>query len=138
MNNKLVLTISSLLLLSSMAIGAETSPSKSKASQATCCMVANGCVQHTSRNLKTIDNTVSAVDSARTSNDPKAMHDALELAYKSLNEIKQDEAKNERAMKALYNHLTRVEEKAAKVKQEQSALNSLLDGQGLDAEFIID
>jgi hypothetical protein len=131
-----LLTVS-FLALSTVALAAQTPASETKSDKTTCCMVANGVVQHTQHNIKAIDTAVSSLEQVKNSNDPKAMRAALELAYKSLNEIKQDETKNEKAMKALYSHLTKVEQKAAQLKADQGSLSDLLDGDGLDAQFII-
>ncbi|HEY9791395.1 MAG TPA: hypothetical protein V6D22_13410 [Candidatus Obscuribacterales bacterium] len=127
----------SLLALSTVALAAQTNASETKSDKATCCMVANGVVQHTERNIKAIDTAVASLEQAKTSNDPKSMRAAIELAYKSLNEIKQDETKNDKAMKALYSHLTKVEQKAAQLRADQGSLSDLLNGDGLDAQFII-
>jgi hypothetical protein len=87
-------------------------------------------VEYSKKNIRRIDDAVSKIDRARSSNDPKVLRDALELAYRSLSDVKVDEGKNARAMRALHDHLNKVEERA-------QSLNNLLSGDGLDAQFII-
>ena len=94
-----------LFVLSTVAVAAESTSPKSE--KVTCCMVANGVVEHTDKDLKKIDEAVSQLTAARNSNDPKVLHNAVEIAYKSLTDVRQDETKNSRAMKALFKHLQR-------------------------------
>ena len=128
MNRNIHLLAASLFIMSSMAVVAKTSGDQ--AQKASCCMVANGCAKHSKKNIEKIDDAVSQLDSVRSSEDPKKLHEALDIAYKSLAEVKADEGKNNRAMRALYEHLTKVEQNA---KQ----LDGMLSGDGLDANFII-
>jgi hypothetical protein len=129
MNQKIQILTLALLTFSTIAVAAETSPKQAqKTDKESVCVVANDCAQTTHKSIAAIDKAVAAVDAARTSNDPKALHSALELAYKSLSEIKTDETKSERKMKALYTHLTKVEEHSARLKKDQDSLNDLLNG----------
>lgn len=130
MNRNIQLLAGSLFILSSVAVAA-ANDSASTTHKASCCMVANGCAQHSKRSLKKINEAVSRIESVRDSNDPKALHEALDIAWRSLSDVKENEGKNERAMNALYSHLTKVEEKA-------QSLDNMLSGDGLDdAQFIV-
>jgi hypothetical protein len=135
MKYKIQLAAATLIALSSVAFAAETN--KGTADRTTCCMVANGCVEHIGKDIQAADQSLAALDEAQKSNNPKKLHDAISAARKSISDIKTNESKTQLAMKALYDHLTKVEEKAHKLKAEQSSLDDLLNGDGLTTEFII-
>jgi hypothetical protein len=135
MKYKMQIAAATLMALSSVAFAAETN--KATGDRSTCCMVANGCVEHIGKDIQSADASLAALDDAQKSNDPKKLHAAIDAARKSLSDIKNNESKTQLAMKALYQHLTKVEEKAQKLKADQSSLNDLLNGDGLNAQFII-
>ena len=137
MLNRFTMVVVSTSLIWMAAQGNAQAQTKKSAHKSRPVDAVGGCVRHERHAAQSADNLAGAINDARKSSSPAKMHAALELAYKTLAEIRSENNEDVNALEQIREHIGKIEAQEAKVKKEQARLDALLRGEGLNVPFAV-